>query len=73
VPGGWRRPALLCSRCGVDKLRCIGAPAGVEGVEPSLPALETGGVTVRYTPMCSCETKAARRVSPASGFRLLMI
>ena len=25
--------------------------ARVEGIEPSLPALETGGVTVRYTRM----------------------
>ena len=43
--------------------------AGVEGIEPSLPALETGGVTVRYTPMCQ-EKQTARRVSPASGFQL---
>jgi hypothetical protein len=27
------------------------ALARVEGIEPSLPALETGGVTVRYTRM----------------------
>src|SRR5215475_6483195 len=44
--------------------------ARVEGVEPSLPALETGDVTVRYTRLCSCAGKTKNRpagVSPAGG------
>ncbi len=38
--------------------------AGVEGIEPSQPALETGGVTVRCTPI---DKKPPAGLYPASG------
>ena len=48
--------------------------ARVEGIEPSLPALETGGVTVRYTRMYLSPNKNRPPGRfPASGFRLLSL
>jgi hypothetical protein len=52
----------------------------VEGVEPSLPALEAGGVTVRYTHFAmqlSLKTKEPPRggfpAGGSSGFRALVV
>lgn len=77
---GWR-PAGTYGAHAVEMSCCRHVhPAGwcsarVEGIEPSLPALETGGVTVRYTRLYLLAQTKNRPPGPfpESGFRLLSL
>jgi hypothetical protein len=45
----------------------------VEGIEPSQPTLETGGVTVRYTRMCRSGKLKTARLGSFPGGRLWLL